>query len=48
MDSSAFSGLNGIWFSIAYWFLFSLMPLGLWKLVEIIIWAYKHVEIGIK
>lgn len=47
MNSSAFNGY-GNWVVISYWFLFSLMPLGLWKLVEIIIWLYQHVEIGIK
>tara|TARA_R110000868_G_scaffold177887_1_gene417042 strand:+ start:273 stop:419 length:147 start_codon:yes stop_codon:yes gene_type:complete len=24
------------------------VPLGIWKLVEIIIWCYNHISIGIK
>lgn len=29
----------------AMWFVLSLFPLGIWKLVELIIWLIKHIKI---
>lgn len=37
----AFAGLGFIVF-----FGLGLMPLGLWKLVEIVIWLYNHIDIN--
>lgn len=28
--------------------LFVAWPLGLWKLIEIVVWLFKHVEVGVK
>ncbi len=45
MDSSAFNGLYGL-FKFMFVALLVTTPLGLWKLVEIIIWAWAHVHFG--
>jgi hypothetical protein len=45
MDSSAFSGLSGL-FRIIAWLLAIFVPLGFWKAVEIAIWLWKHIDIG--
>lgn len=46
MDSSAYSRMfDGLAFGV-YCLLF-LAPLGLWKLVEIIIWIIEHVRLEI-
>lgn len=39
-------GLNGFITSLIVG-LFILVPLGIWKLVELIIWAIRHVRIGL-
>ena len=46
MDGSAF---RGIWEGLVIGFIILavLAPLGVWKLIEIIIWIYKHVSISI-
>ena len=38
--------LFGIWCALlAMWFVF--VPLGVWKAIEILIWIFKHVKIGV-
>jgi uncharacterized membrane protein len=46
MTGSDFSSAFAPWYFICA-AAFLLMPLGLWKLVEIIIWVYHHVHFGI-
>lgn len=45
MDSSTFRGLDDL-FKYMFVALLVTTPLGLWKLVEIIIWAWEHVHFG--
>ncbi len=44
MDGSAFRGLGKL-LSWMVWLLIFFIPLGLWKLVEIIIWVFKHFSV---
>ena len=47
MDGNMFEGIDYLLKTMFITCLVS-VPLGLWKLVEIIIWVINHVEIGIK
>jgi hypothetical protein len=44
MDGSMFSGLEKL-FKYGFIVLCMFIPLGLWKLVEIVIWCWKHINI---
>lgn len=33
-------------FSLYIWFIFIMFPLGIWKLIDIIIWLINHVKIS--
>jgi len=46
MDSSAFSGYGAFWGLIVI-VLALVFPLGLWKLVEIIIWIVQHLRVHV-
>jgi hypothetical protein len=51
MDSTAYSGImDGIYglFKLAGVALVIFVPLGLWKAIEIIAWAFNHFSIGVK
>jgi len=37
----------GFYFSLTLWLIIIFVPLGLWKLIELIIWAFQHISIGI-
>ena len=46
MDTSSYGrAFDGLMYAFVIMTL--LAPLGLWKLVEIVIWIYKHVHIGL-
>ena len=47
MDASAFDRA-GETLAKAFALLLLLSPLGVWKLVEIIVWAWRHVEVSIR
>jgi len=47
MDSSAFSGL-GKMLTVMMVLLVLFIPLGVWKLVEIIIWLFKHIKVDLQ
>jgi hypothetical protein len=36
------------WFAITTTALLIFVPLGLWKLIEIVIWIIRHVKVGIE
>jgi hypothetical protein len=38
----------GAWINGMIILIFISVPLGLWKLIDIVIWLFSHVEIGIK
>jgi hypothetical protein len=46
MTGSAFASAFAPWYLICA-AAFLLMPLGIWKLVEIIIWIFRHIHLSV-
>jgi hypothetical protein len=47
MDGSAYSRMLDGW-ATAFIVLVCLAPLGLWKLVEIVVWAFRHLRVVVQ